>query len=97
VREFENRVLKRIIGLKEDEIVGGWRKLDNGELHNLHSSADINIMMKSKRIGWAEHLAHMGERNACKVLVENLKVNRPVGRPRCRWKNNIKLRIRELG
>jgi hypothetical protein len=53
-------VLKRIFGLKEDEIVGGWRKLDNEELHNLHSSADINIIMKSKRIGWAEHLAHMG-------------------------------------
>jgi hypothetical protein len=54
-------------------------------------------MIKSKRPGWAEHLAHMRERNACKVLVEKLKVNRPVRRPRCRWKNNINMHLRELG
>jgi hypothetical protein len=47
---FENRVLRRIFVLKRDEIVGGWRKLHNEELHNLHSSPNIIRMIKSRRI-----------------------------------------------
>jgi hypothetical protein len=67
---FENRVLRRIFGLKRDEITGDWRKLHNEELHNLYSSPNIIKMIKSMRMGWAGHVARMGEtRNACRILV----------------------------
>jgi hypothetical protein len=57
LRGFENRVLRRISGLKRDEVVGGWRKLHNQELHNLYFSPDIIRMIKSKRIRWTWHVA----------------------------------------
>jgi hypothetical protein len=59
---FENRVLRRIFGHKRDEVTGEWRKLHNGELHNLYSSPDIIRQIKSKRMRWAGHVARMGER-----------------------------------
>jgi hypothetical protein len=57
LRVYENRVLRRIFGPKRDEVIGGWRKLHNEELHNLHCSPDIIRMIKSRRMGWAGHLA----------------------------------------
>jgi hypothetical protein len=64
-------VLRRIFGPKRDEATGGWRKLHNEELHNMYSSTNIIIMMKSRtRMSWAEHVARMGEkRNAYRILV----------------------------
>jgi hypothetical protein len=59
---FENRLLRRIFGPKRDEVAGGLRKLHNEELHNLYSSPDIIIMMKSRRMRWAGHIARMGRR-----------------------------------
>jgi hypothetical protein len=61
LRLFENRVLRRIFGLMRDEVTGEWRKLHNGELHNLCSSPDIIRQIKSRRMRWAGHVAHMGE------------------------------------
>jgi hypothetical protein len=61
-RVFENRVVRRICGLKGDEVIGGWRKLHNEELHNLYCSLSIIRMMKSRRRRWAGHVAHMGRR-----------------------------------
>jgi hypothetical protein len=62
---FENRVLRRISGPKRDEVMGGWRKLHNEELHNLYSSPSISRMSKSRRRRWAGSVARMGEkRNA---------------------------------
>jgi hypothetical protein len=52
LRVFENRVLRRIFGLKRDEVTGGWRKLHNEELHNLYSSPSIIKMIKSRRMSW---------------------------------------------
>jgi hypothetical protein len=57
LRMFENRVQRRIFGPKGDEVTGGWRKLHNEELHNLYSSPSIIIMIKSRRMRWAEHVA----------------------------------------
>jgi hypothetical protein len=57
---FENRVLRRIFGLKRDEVTGEWRKLHNEELHNLYSSPNIIRTIKSRRKRWAEHVARMG-------------------------------------
>jgi hypothetical protein len=50
---FENRVLRRIFGLKRGEVTGDWRKLHNEELHNLYSSPKISRMIKSRRMRWA--------------------------------------------
>jgi hypothetical protein len=65
-----DRVLRRIFGPKRDEVTGVWRKLHNEELHTLYSSPSIIRMIKSKRIGWAGHVARMGEkRNTYRILV----------------------------
>jgi hypothetical protein len=58
---FENRVLRKIFGLKRDEVTGEWRKLHNEKLLNLYSSANIIRQIKSRRMGWAGHVASMGE------------------------------------
>jgi hypothetical protein len=60
LRVFENRVLRRIFGLKRAEVTGEWRKLYNEELHILYSSPDIR-QIKSRGMRWAEHVARMGE------------------------------------
>jgi hypothetical protein len=57
---FENRVLRRIFGPKRDEMTGEWRKLNNEELHDLYFSPSIIIIIKSKRMRWAGHVARMG-------------------------------------
>jgi hypothetical protein len=61
LRLFENRVLRRIFGPKRDEVTGEWRKLYSEELQNLYSSPDIIRQVKSRRMMWAGHVAHMGE------------------------------------
>jgi hypothetical protein len=59
---FENRVLRRIFGPKRAEVIEGWRKLHNEELHNLYCSPRIIRMIKSRRMRWAGHVARMGRR-----------------------------------
>jgi hypothetical protein len=76
---FENRVLRRIFGPKRDEVPGEWRKMHNGELHNLYSSPDIIRQIKSRRMWWAGHVACMGERrNAYRVLMGKPEGKRPL-------------------
>jgi hypothetical protein len=62
LRVFENRVLRRIFGLKRDQVTGSWRKLHNEDLHNVYSSPSIIRMIKSRRMIWAGHVAQMGRR-----------------------------------
>jgi hypothetical protein len=62
LRVFENRLLRRIFGLKRDEVTEDWRKLHNEELHNLYSSPSIIGMIKSRRMRWAGYVARMGKR-----------------------------------
>jgi hypothetical protein len=61
-RVFENRVLRRIFGLKRDEVTGEWRKLHNKELRDLYSSPSIIRIIKSRRMRWAGQVARMGRR-----------------------------------
>jgi hypothetical protein len=95
---FENRVLRRIFGSKRDEVTGEWRKLHNEELHNLYSSPDIIRQVKSRRMRWAGYVARMGEeRKLCKILVGKPEGKRPVGRPRRRREDGIRMDLREIG
>jgi hypothetical protein len=98
LRVFENRVLRRIFGPKRDGLTGRWRKMHNEELHNLYSSQNIIRFIKSKRTKWAEQVARMGEkRNVYRLLVGKAEGNRPLGRPRHRWMDNIKMDLLEIG
>ena len=63
-------MLRRIFGPKRDEVTGEWRRLHNEELNDLYCSSNIFLVIKSRRIGWAGHVAHMGERrDVYRVLV----------------------------
>jgi hypothetical protein len=98
LRVFENRVLKRIFGPKRDGVTGGWRKLNNEELHNLYSSPSIIRIIKSRRMRWAGHVARIGEkRNVSRLLVGKPEGRRPLARLRCRWIDNIKMDLLEIG
>jgi hypothetical protein len=97
LRVFENRMLRRIFGPKRDEVTGDRKKLHNEELHNLYSSPNIIRMMKTRRMRWAGHVARMGETNAYRILVGKPEGMRPLGRPRCRWVDSIKVDRREDG
>jgi hypothetical protein len=60
LRVFENRVLRRIFGLKRDEVTREWRELHNEELNDLYSAPNIIRVIKSRRIRWVEHVARVG-------------------------------------
>jgi hypothetical protein len=96
LRVFENRVLRKIFGPKREED-GSWRKLHNDELHDLYSPPNIVRVIKSRRMRWAGHVARMGEgRGAYRVLVGSPEGKRPLGRPRRRWEDNIKMDLGEI-
>jgi hypothetical protein len=98
LKEFENRVLRRIFGSKRDGVTGGWRKLYNEGLHNLYSSRSIIRIIKSRRMRWAGHVARMGEkRNVYRLLVGKPEGKRQLGRQKRRWIDNIKMDLLEIG
>jgi hypothetical protein len=97
LRVSENRVLRRIFGPKRDEVTGGWRKLQNEELHGLYSSPSIVRVIKARRMRWVGHVTCIGEmRGAHNILVGKPEGRRPLGRPRHRG-DNIKMGIWEIG
>jgi hypothetical protein len=97
LRVFENRVLRRIFGPKREED-GSWRKLYNDELHSLYSSQNIVRVIKSRSMRWAGRVARMGEGTGVhRVFVGRPEGKRPLGRPRRRWEDNIKMNLREIG
>jgi hypothetical protein len=98
LRVFENRVLRRILGPKRDEATGEWRRLHNEELNDLYSSPNINRVIKSRRMRWVWHVARLGEkRGAYRILVGRPEGRQPLGRPRRRWEDNIKMDLQEVG
>jgi hypothetical protein len=87
-------VLRRIFEPKRDEVTGEWRKMHNEQLNDLNCSPNTFRTIKSRIIRWIGYVANMGEKRA---LYRNLEGNpegkRPMGRPRHRWKGNIKMDI----
>ena len=97
LRVFENRVLRRVFGPKRDGVTGELRKLHNEELNELYSLHNIVRVVKSRRMRWSGHVARMGEdRGVPRVLVGKPEGKRPMGRPRHRWEDNIKMDLQEV-
>jgi len=79
-------------------VTGEWRKLHNEELNDLYSLPNIVRVVKSRRMRWAGHVARMGEdRVVHRVLVGKPEGKKPLGRPRRRWEDNIKMDVQEVG
>jgi hypothetical protein len=82
LRDFENRVVRRIFGAKREEDAS-WKKLHNDELHSLYLSLNIVWMIESRVMRWVGHVAHMEEgRGVYRVLVRRPEGKRPLGKPR---------------
>jgi len=97
LKAFEYMVLRRIFGPRRDKVTGGWRRSHNEELNDLYSSPNIVQVIKLRRMRWAGHVAHMGEESGvCRVLLGKPEGRRPLGRPRCRWVDNIKMDLQEV-
>ena len=95
---FEKRVLRRLFGPKRDEVTVEWRKLHNEELSDLYPLPNIVRVVKSRRMRWAGHVVRMGQgRGVYRVLVGKPEGKSPLGRPRCRWEDNIKMDLQEVG
>ena len=98
LRVFENMVLRRIFGAGREEVTAEWRRLHNEELNDLYCSPNIVRVIKWRRMRWAGHVACMGEeRGVYRVLVGKLDGKRPLGRPRRRWVDNIRMDLQEVG
>jgi hypothetical protein len=95
---FENRVLRRIFGAKRDGVTGEWIRLHNEELNDLYSSPNIIRVIKSRRMMWTGHGVRMGKgRGEYRILLGRPEEKRPLGRPRRRWEDNIKMDLQEVG
>jgi hypothetical protein len=99
LRVFENRGLRRIFGLKRDEVTGEWRKMHNEELRDLYSSPSIIRKIKSRRMRWAGHVARMGDKkSAYRLLVGKPEGKRPLGRPSGKyWVKNFRMDLGAVG
>jgi hypothetical protein len=84
-----------LFGPKRDEMTEEWSKLHNEELNDLYCSPNSMRVIKSRRMRWAGHVARLGGRGIYRTLVRKPEGKRPLGRPKRRWKDNIKKDLRE--
>ena len=97
MKVFENRVLRRIFVPKREEVTWEWRKLHHEELNDLYSTPNT-VRVINSRVRWARLVAGIGkERGVYRVSVGKPGGNKPFGRPRRRWEDNIKMELQELG
>jgi len=95
---FENMVLRRIFGPWRDEVTRKWRRLHNEEVNDLYSSPNIVRVIKWRRMGWTGHVVRMGEETGVyRVLVGKPEGRKPLGRPRRRWVDNIRMDLQRVG
>jgi len=98
LRVFENMVLRRIFVPRGDGATGEWRRLHNKELNDLYCSPNVVRVIKWRIMRWAGHVARMGdERGVYRVLVGKQEGRTPLGRPRRRWVDNIRMDLQEVG
>jgi hypothetical protein len=91
-------VLRRVFGPERDEVTVEWRKLHNEELNDQYSLPNIVRVVKSRKMRWVGHVPRTGEeRGVHRVLVGKPGGKRPLGRPRHRWDDNIKMDLQEVG
>jgi len=92
LRMFGKRALRRVFGHKRDQVTGELRKLHNEELNDLYSSPNIVLVMKSRKMRWARHVALIREGTGVyRVLMGKREGKRPLGKPWGRWEDNIKM------
>ena len=95
---LKNRVLRKIFGPKRDKATWEWIKIHNDELNDLYCSPNIVRLIQSRRMRWAGNVARMREMKVvCRVVVGKHEGKRPHGRPRCRWEDNMKIDLQEVG
>jgi len=88
----------RVFGPKRDEVIREWRKLHNKEHSFQYSLPNIVLVVKSRRMKWAGHVARMGERRGVhRVLVRKPEGKRQLGKPRRKWEDNIKMDFQKVG
>ena len=91
-------MLRRIFVPRKDEVTGECRRLHNEELNDLYSSPNILRVIKSRRMRWVGHVVRMGEeRYVYRVLVVKPEGKGPLGKPRRRWVDNIRMDLQEVG
>ena len=94
---FDNRVLRRIFVSRRGGVTGEWKNLHNEEVNDLHCSPNIFRVIKSRGMRWAGHVALIRDRRGVyRVLVGKPEGKRPLGRPRRRWEDNIKMDLNEV-
>ena len=92
LKVLKNRTLRKLFGPKRDEITEEWRRLHNEELYDFYSFPNIIRVSNSRRMRWAGYMARMEDRRgAYKVLMGRPEGKRPLGRPRRKWKDDIKI------
>ena len=90
-------VLGRVFGSERDEVTGEWRKLHNEELRYLYPLPNIVRVVKLRRMRWAGIVVSLREgRGVYRALVGKPEGKRPLGEPRRRWEDNIKMDLREV-
>jgi hypothetical protein len=95
LRVFEYRVFRRVFGPKRNGVTGEWRKLHNEEINDLYASPNIVRVIKSR---WAGHIVCMEQRRGVyRVLVGKAEGEKPLGRPRHSYEDNIKMDLHEVG
>jgi hypothetical protein len=89
-------VLRKISGPKTDGVIGEWRRLHKEQLYDLYCSSNIIRLIKSRRMRWAGHVACTEDsRGVYRLLVGKHEGKRPLGRPRLKWKDNIKIDLED--